>query len=123
MLHAFRRIFISPVWQGPSLDVFLARPIRYQLQKLSFVLNDRFRERGMKEYLIAQKYTTSDPWTLFIGGEECYSHATVDSVVVYLRSTPDRDNPSTVRIAIKPLTETEARKDPGAANLNTLLIP
>lgn len=77
----------------------------------------------MKEYLIAQKYTTSDPWTLFIGGEECYSHSTVDSVLGYLRTTSDRHSPSTVRIAIKPLTETEARKDSGAAILNPRLKP
>lgn len=76
----------------------------------------------MKEYLIAQKYTIRDPWTLFIGGEQCYSHDTVDGVLHFLRSTPHQDNPSTVRIAIKPLTETEARKESAATNLNTPLL-
>jgi len=77
----------------------------------------------MKEFLIAQKYTTSDPWTLFIGGQEFYSHSSVEGVLSYLRMQPDRDNPSTVRIAIKPLTETEARRDPEPTTPQTLLKP
>jgi hypothetical protein len=77
----------------------------------------------MSEFLIAQKYTTNDPWTLFIGGQETYSNESLEGVLSYLRMQPERHNPSTVRIAIRPLTDTEARKDAGAMNPNSVLKP
>lgn len=63
----------------------------------------------MPDFLIAQRYTTSDSWTLFIGGSEHYSNSSLDGVLSYLRMQPQHDLPPSITVAIRPLAETEDR--------------
>lgn len=71
----------------------------------------------MAEFLIAQKLTTSDPWTLFINGRAYYSNSSLDGVIGYLRSMPAQDNPPVLKVALRTLVELEPPMPSGPLKL------
>jgi hypothetical protein len=60
----------------------------------------------MAEYLIAQRFVSSDPWSLLVGGREIFSDPGLDEVISFVRSQPEADLPLVVHVAVRPMAET-----------------
>jgi hypothetical protein len=69
----------------------------------------------MAEYLIAQRFTTSDAWSLLVGGREVFSDNSLDAVLGFIRSQPEDDLPLIVHVAVQPMADTRERLGPKPA--------